>query len=36
VVCENGEVEEEGTYDNGSGNQQTLINAKDEKAEIVK
>ncbi len=33
MVGENGEVEEEDTYDNGSGNKQILVNAKDEKAQ---
>ncbi len=33
MVGENGEVEEEDTYDNGSRKNQILINAKDEKAQ---
>lgn len=33
MVCENGEIEEEDTYDNGSGNNKILVNAKDEKAQ---
>jgi hypothetical protein len=33
VVCENGEVEEEDTYDNSSGRNQILVNAQDEKAQ---
>jgi hypothetical protein len=33
VVCENNNVEEKDTYDNGSGNKQILVNTKDQKAQ---
>lgn len=33
MICENGEVEEEDTYDNGSGNKQIFVNAKDDKTQ---
>lgn len=33
MICENGEVEEEDTYDNGSGNKQIFVNAEDDKAQ---
>ncbi len=33
MVCENGEIEEEDTYDNSPDRKQILVNAQDEKAQ---
>ena len=33
MVGKNGEIEAEDTYDEGPGNEQTLINAKEDKAQ---
>jgi hypothetical protein len=33
VVGKNGEIKAEDTYDEGPGNEQTLINAKEDKAQ---
>ena len=33
MVGKNGEVEEEDTYDESPGNEQTLVNAKEDKAQ---